>query len=52
MIVIAVSVLLAFHPGFGFQNKFNSLECESELTSRPTKEGVSLIAVDELRNSE
>jgi hypothetical protein len=50
MITIAVFALIAFHPGFGFQNKFNALEYESVPTSGASKEGISLIAVEEHRS--
>jgi hypothetical protein len=49
MITIAVFALIAFHPGFGFQNKFNTLEYEPVPTSGASKEAVSLIAVEERR---
>ena len=50
MITIAVFALLAFHPGFGFQNRFNDLEFESVPTSAASKEVVSLIAAEEPRS--
>lgn len=45
MITVAVFALVGFHPGFEFQNKFNSLEYEVVSASEPSKEGIQLIAV-------
>ena len=51
MITIAVFALIAFHPGFGFQNKFNDLEYESVPSSRgASKEVISLLAVEQPQN--
>jgi hypothetical protein len=49
MITIAVFVLIAFHPGFGFQNQFNALHYESANAEGTSKEAFSLIAVDDLQ---
>ncbi|RFU36250.1 hypothetical protein B7463_g106, partial [Scytalidium lignicola] len=44
MIIIAVFVLIFFHPGFGFQNKFNDLKYHPVPGVEAGKEGVSLMA--------
>jgi hypothetical protein len=54
MITIAVFALIIFHPGFGFQNKFNNLEYESVSTieqSGASKEGISLMTVEQHQRS-
>ncbi|PMD38713.1 RTA1-domain-containing protein [Hyaloscypha variabilis F] len=46
MITVAVFALVLFHPGFGFQNKFNDLEYEDVSatgTTGTSKEAVSLM---------
>lgn len=44
MIVIAVFVLMIFHPGFGFQNKFNELKYRPVRGAEAAKENISLMA--------
>ncbi|KAF8848302.1 RTA1-domain-containing protein [Acephala macrosclerotiorum] len=51
MITIAVFALIFFHPGFGFQNKFNDLEYEPVPSPGTSKEVISLMAVEQLRSS-
>ncbi|KAH8773953.1 RTA1 like protein-domain-containing protein [Hyaloscypha finlandica] len=54
MITIAVFALIIFHPGFGFQNKFNNLEYESVSTieqAGASKEGISLMTVEQHQRS-
>ncbi|KAE9368867.1 RTA1-domain-containing protein [Stipitochalara longipes BDJ] len=54
MIAIAVFALVVFHPGFGFQNKFNALEYEmvpAAGTTGSSKEAVSLMAMEQHRIS-
>jgi hypothetical protein len=42
MIVIAVYALIAFHPGFGFQNKFNEIKYQAMAGVEGGKEEISL----------
>jgi hypothetical protein len=52
MITIAVFALIAFHPGYGFQNQFNNLHYESVPGTSPadgSKEGISLISVNQVQ---
>ncbi|KAH8817127.1 RTA1 like protein-domain-containing protein [Xylogone sp. PMI_703] len=46
MITIAVFALILFHPGFGFQNKFNDLKYHPVPSEESGKEGVSLMGQD------
>jgi hypothetical protein len=53
MITIAVFALVVFHPGFGFQNKFNELESEevSGTGMAASKEAISLVVVEQQQSS-
>ena len=42
MIAIAVYALIIFHPGFGFQNKFNEIKYEAVHGAESGKEEVFL----------
>jgi hypothetical protein len=52
MITIAVFALIAFHPGFGFQDQFNKLHYE-KVSGVPgadgSKEAISLGSIEHLR---
>lgn len=47
MIAVAVSALLVFHPGFGFQNKFNEIKYRAVDNVEGGKEDMPLTSGDE-----
>jgi hypothetical protein len=48
MITIAVFALIAFHPGFGFQNKFNTMNYQAKQGADGGKEMVSLTVTEDV----
>ncbi|KAH6663521.1 RTA1 like protein-domain-containing protein [Halenospora varia] len=49
-ITIAVLVLIIFHPGFAFHNKFNTLQENAEHFQGSSKEAFSLIATEDIQD--